>query len=302
MPAVSPYNPKGYTNTTDSFPWKYVTGYTSPSVSAPAKKVWMRNTDNNGWIEVWNSAPLINAPTITSANDGTSNTKLTISGTTDNLNIASTMTVIVTNTLTNVSVTSSTSSFSALKGTQSYSFVISGLADGTLHSVSISSSNTGGSSVYATSATTNVNCTEGATGFVSIYCTDCSESQSQGCGFCTLQYRTRTRLKYGKPGCSNTYYGAYPDWSTIAWGACTSNPGTWNAVSSAGTYTAYDVNGLNPLSVTHLYDGTYFVEGSYDCNPGCSGGTCYSMATVGLEKCAVTEYYRYSGYDCGCYC
>lgn len=300
MPAVSPYNPKGYTNATDSFPWKYVTGYTSPSASSPSKKVWMRNADNNGWLEVWNSSPLINTPTITSANDGVTYTKLTIAGTTDNLNIASTMSVTVTNTLTNATVTSSTVSFSALKGTQNYSFVITGLADNTLHNISISSSNAGGSSVLSTSATTNINCTEGSTGFVPISCSDCSETQSQGCGFCNLQYRTRTRTKYGKTGCVNTYYSSWSDWSV--WGACTSNTSTWNTVSSAGTYTAYDANGLNPLTVTHMYDTTYFVEDSYGCNPGCTGGTCYSMATVALEKCSVTNYYRYSSYDCGCYC
>lgn len=275
MPAVSPYNPKGYTNTTDSFPWKYVTGYTSPSASAPAKKVWMRNTDNNGWIEVWNSAPLINAPTITSANDGATATKLTITGTTDNFNVASSLYIVCTNTSTGASTTTSSVSFSASKGEQSYSIIIAGLAENTTYSLVINSSNDGGSSTYATSKTTNINCsTPGSAGWSSTTETDVC-STCDGCGT-SVRYRTR----YEKSGCTTSY---------SAYGSC-SDCGTWSTIGP--------VYGIFQLTSGVYIEGkvfgwVYYNGGNYIT---CDGG----MGLLGpgyVESCSVTGQLRSGGDD-----
>jgi hypothetical protein len=239
VPAVSPYNPRGYdANNGTPKPWYSVKGYlTDGGAVQTAKKVWMRNADNSDWIEVWNARPIITGIGVTSANDGTNNTKLTFTGTVDPLGFSTSVKVFYRKTGSSAFSVSSTSTISAVFGGQSFSIVISSLSDGTSYDYYIEAVNVGGTSTTAIAATTtNVNCTEGSTGFVSIACTDCSESISQGCGTCGLQYKTRTRTKYGKTGCSNTYYSAYPDYSTIAWSGCVEGNGTWEDVSGDPAY------------------------------------------------------------------
>lgn len=292
MPGKSPYNPKAATTNGGTFTaWKDVHGYTTNGgTRQPAKKVLVRNSSNNGWIEVWNARPELSGVTASAATHDIDESKIDSSVkvlghylNTDVYFYYRTGTGAWTSSLVS-SLTGST----ILGAEQTVSTTIYGLSENTTYEYYWYASNDGGSAQTSTgSTTTPYNCTEGASGFSAISCSDCTDSETTGCGTCGTKTRYRYRTKYGKTGCTNTYYsayGAYPDWSTVA---CSEGTGTWEDVTgtlpSTGTF----------AGVCYVAENYGFMGISYGVRP-CSNVQCewgYPAGTA--TKCCGGNGIRY---------
>lgn len=307
MPGVSPFNPKAASTNGGTFvAWKDVHGYTADGGSPqPAKKVYLRNSDNTAWVEVWNARPELSGVTTTTATHDIDESKITSSvnvvghylDTTVYFNIrpsGGTWTVVTKPVLTG----------STIQGTQqTVTHTQLSLAENTTYEYFWYAENAGGgaSATAVQSITTPYNCTEGASGFVSISCTDCVESESIGCGTCGLRTRYRYRTKYGKTGCTNTYYSAwsaYPDWSVVG---CTEGGGTWvnvtNSIPETGTFAGYAYRRAD-----YYYGfatGIYYTPSS-QCGPPGTGGCCggYAIKYFQAEQCSQTGAQRWVDPEC----
>lgn len=306
MPGVSPYNPRAASTNGGSFvTWKDVHGYLSDGSSpSPAKKAYIRNASNTDWIEVWNARPELSGLTISAATHNVSQSKIDSSITVLGHYLDTTVYFYYRpdgGSWTSVLVSSLTGS-TIQNVAQTVSTTVLGLSENTVYQYYWYASNAGGTAQTSTaSVTTPYNCTEGASGFVSISCTDCTESESIGCGTCGLKTRYRYRTKYGKTGCSNTYYSswsAYPDYSTVA---CTEGAGTWVNVTSSipetGTFAGYAYRRAD-----YYYGfatGIYYTP-SAQCGPPGTGYCCggYGIKYFQAEQCSQTGAQRWVDPDC----
>lgn len=306
MPGKSPYNPKAAATNGGTFvAWKEVHGYTTDGGTAqPAKKVHVRNSSNTDWIEVWNARPELSGVTVSAATHDIDESKITSSVkvlghylNTDVYFYYRTSGGSWTSSLVS-SLTGST-----IQGAeQTVSTTVYGLSENTTYDYYWYASNDGGSAETSTgSTTTPYNCTEGASGFAAISCTDCTQSETQGCGICGTKTRYRYRTKYGKTGCTNTYYsayGAYPDWNDVP---CAEWTGTFQ-----------NVTGSIPSSGT--WGSTCYVKESYgfmglstgirtctNVQCGLGGGCCggYGIKYYQAMQCDTTGYQTWSSeFEC----
>ncbi len=303
MPAVSSYSPKAYTTSSTFNNWYSVRGYlTNGGSPQTAKKVFMRDAENTGWLEIWNGRPIIVSSSVTSANDGLNLTQLTFTGTIDGLNLPTTLTVRARPADSKDAFTSTTGTVLTQYGAQNYSLVISGLTEVTNYYYEIIGTNDGGQSTPSGFITTNRNCSQGGAGFVNIGTEYLSETP-QGCGICGTRYRTVSRAQYGKPGCSNTYYdpASFPSFDTVGFSTCaetgmapTSNWVLQNASSYgsgytfAGGITKNDLTGDVRSIVAKEFFG-YWWFGDANSAPCTLGGTCQYDLSYTVYKCSLTN-------------
>jgi hypothetical protein len=315
VPAVFPYSPKAYTTSSAFSDWYSVKGYLTNGGSAQtAKKVFRWNAGLNGWYEIWNGRPIVVSSSVTSSNDGTSLTKLTFTGTIDVLNLPTTFTV-------SVRVSNSNNAWVVIPGTvltqygaQSYSLICYGLIDNTSFDYEVTGVNDGGTTKITGSITTNINCTQGATGFVPIS-VDYLYSEYVGCGICGQKRKVVSRVQYGKPGCSNTYYdpASFPNFDTVDYLSCEEkgvapsanwvlqSPNSYATSTSLGSVPKNDPTwDVRPIIVKELFGYKWFGhDGSSGCpvnNPYCAYDIRYTV-----YKCSLTNALQWTAEECFAY-
>lgn len=307
MPGASPYNPKAANTAGGSFlVWKDVHGYlTDASSPQPAKKAYIRNDDNTAWIEVWNARPELSSVTATAATHDVDESKITSSVNVNGhyLNTTVYFYYRVQNGTWNSVLVSNFTGSTIQNTAQTSSHIQYSLAENTTYEYYWYATNSGGTaSTSISTITTPYNCTEGASGFASTTCTDCYEEQYEGCGICGYKTRSRSRTKYAKTGCTNTYYSgwsAYPDFSTIS---CPDGNGSYSNmiydIPDTGTW--YDYYTPHPYQKGTYY---YFTDAIYRYpNSQCGiGGACcggYQIKYYIPEKCDWTPTQRWTELGC----
>lgn len=314
MPAVSPYSPKAYTTAGGTANnWYSVKGYlTNGGTAQLAKKVLMWT--GSSWVEIWNARPIVVSSSVTSSNDGTSLTKLTFTGTIDVLGFAGSLTVRVKPTGSTSDWTNYASNFTAQYGAQNYSLVASGLTDNTNYTYEIIGvSYAGTNTLISGTITTNINCTQGATGFVPI-AVEYSYSPYVGCGTCGQKRKVVSRVQYGKTGCASYYDPAsFPSFDTVDYLSCDEtgvapstnwvlqDPYSYATGTSLGSVpknnTYWDVR---PIVVKELFGYKWFGHnGSSGCpvnSPYCAYDIRYTV-----YKCSLTNALQWTAEECFAY-
>jgi hypothetical protein len=142
-------------------------------------------------------------------------------------------------------------------------------------------------------------------------------------GSCSTRTQTTTvtRTKTGCPndvrattvaapdctGCTGTPYVSN---SCSGCGSITTTPGTGGCPDttsgSCGTWNAH-TSGANSVVIdgqtwTRLFSDQFDLNGSEGCDPGCTGGTCFSVVSGFIQKCSLSDTYRVASSFCGCTC